>query len=159
MLYSILSPNCVMKPIYTIRLKFQLITMCFRGSRMLWTKACYSLRLSWKIIFEGISISVCEEIREICWIGEIRKMNDKIRVVLRINTYTFFALQFRHYVKEVSPVGSQWKIVVVDLIANEERTYIFDAVIIGNGWGCLTCTFENTQFQHVPTICTESTTE
>uniref|UniRef100_A0A146LJS0 Flavin-containing monooxygenase n=1 Tax=Lygus hesperus TaxID=30085 RepID=A0A146LJS0_LYGHE len=42
-------------------------------------------------------------------------------------------VKFRHYVKDISPYGSQWKIVVIDLKANEERTYIFDAVILANG--------------------------
>ncbi|XP_014241997.1 senecionine N-oxygenase-like [Cimex lectularius] len=42
-------------------------------------------------------------------------------------------IKFRHYVKQISPLGSQWKIEVKDVEKNTEHVYVFDAVIIANG--------------------------
>uniref|UniRef100_A0A4P6D8U9 Flavin-containing monooxygenase n=2 Tax=Rhodnius prolixus TaxID=13249 RepID=A0A4P6D8U9_RHOPR len=42
-------------------------------------------------------------------------------------------VKLRHHVKKISPMGTQWKIEVIELEANREHTYMFDAVIVCNG--------------------------
>uniref|UniRef100_A0A0A9Z036 Flavin-containing monooxygenase n=1 Tax=Lygus hesperus TaxID=30085 RepID=A0A0A9Z036_LYGHE len=42
-------------------------------------------------------------------------------------------VKFEHHVKLVEPKGNQWEVTVVDLPKNEEKVYIFDAIMVCNG--------------------------